>query len=145
MGLPDQHPDKGHAVGAAFVYQEMIYPFLVGSDIGCGVGLWTMGVKVSKVKWDVWGRRLVAMEEPWDGDTSSWLADHGISPPLAETSLGTIGLGNHFAELQAIDGVEDPAILESLCLSKDRLSRTRGANSPRSYLSPRSQRAKCYN
>jgi release factor H-coupled RctB family protein len=47
VGLPDLHPGKGHAIGAAFVARDMIYPFLVGSDIGCGVGLWTTGIKAT--------------------------------------------------------------------------------------------------
>src|SRR4051794_24968165 len=35
VGLPDLHPGKGHPVGAAFVTEAMIYPYLVGNDIGC--------------------------------------------------------------------------------------------------------------
>ena len=61
------------------------------------------------------------MEEPWHGDAGAWLAQYGVSTPVAAEALGTIGLGNHFAELQAIDGVEDQEALESLGLSKDRL------------------------
>src|SRR6267154_1702075 len=36
VGFPDLHPGKGSAVGAAFVTEGVIYPYLIGSDIGCG-------------------------------------------------------------------------------------------------------------
>jgi len=121
VGLPDLHPGKGHAIGAAFISVGNIYPFLVGSDIGCGIGLWTTGIKISKVKRDKWGAKLVALEEQWDGDPAAWLAAHGVPTPTWESSLGSIGAGNHFAELQMIDKVEDTEVLESLGLSKDRL------------------------
>lgn len=39
IGLPDLHPGKGNPIGAAFVSECRLYPFLVGNDIGCGIGL----------------------------------------------------------------------------------------------------------
>jgi release factor H-coupled RctB family protein len=38
VGFPDLHPGKGHPVGAAFFSEGMIYPSLVGNDVGCGDG-----------------------------------------------------------------------------------------------------------
>ena len=38
-GFPDLHPGKGSAVGAAFVTEGLIYPYLIGGDIGCGMAL----------------------------------------------------------------------------------------------------------
>ena len=35
IGFPDLHPGKGGAVGAAFVTEGVIYPYVIGSDIGC--------------------------------------------------------------------------------------------------------------
>jgi release factor H-coupled RctB family protein len=39
VGFPDLHPGKGTPVGAAFVTEGMIYPQLIGGDIGCGMAL----------------------------------------------------------------------------------------------------------
>jgi release factor H-coupled RctB family protein len=39
VGFPDLHPGKGGPVGAAFVAEGMIHPYLVGGDIGCGMAL----------------------------------------------------------------------------------------------------------
>ena len=35
VGLPDLHPGKGIPIGAAFLSKDIIYPHLVGNDIGC--------------------------------------------------------------------------------------------------------------
>src|ERR1700754_952964 len=37
VGFPDLHPGKGTPVGAAFVTDEIIYPHVIGGDIGCGM------------------------------------------------------------------------------------------------------------
>lgn len=38
VGFPDLHPGKGSPVGAAFVTEGVIYPHLIGGDIGCALG-----------------------------------------------------------------------------------------------------------
>ena len=50
VGLPDLHPGKGIPVGAAFLSKDIIYPHLVGNDIGCGMGLWLTDQKSHKFK-----------------------------------------------------------------------------------------------
>jgi release factor H-coupled RctB family protein len=67
VGLPDLHPGKGHPVGAAFVVEDRIYPYLIGSDIGCGMGFWQTDIPVRKVKLERWAGRLSGLESPWDG------------------------------------------------------------------------------
>ena len=39
VGFPDLHPGKGSPVGAAFVTERLIYPYLIGGDVGCGMAL----------------------------------------------------------------------------------------------------------
>src|SRR5436309_16061898 len=39
VGFPDLHPGKGTPVGAAFVTDGVIYPHVIGGDIGCGMAL----------------------------------------------------------------------------------------------------------
>ncbi len=122
VGLPDLHPGRGNPVGAAFASQERLYPYLIGNDVGCGIGLWKTDLKCKKMKRDRWIKRLSGLEEPWDGDTESWLLQHGVTPTGYDSAgLGTIGGGNHFAELQIPDKIEDQQAFEQLGLDKDSL------------------------
>lgn len=121
VGLPDLHPGKGHPIGMAAISRGRFYPFLVGGDIGCGVALWTTQIKATKAKRDVWARRLESLGDPWDGDLTAWFAEHRLETLRWEGAMGTIGGGNHFAELQIIDSVEDEAAFEALGLEASRL------------------------
>ncbi len=120
VGMPDLHPGKGSPVGAAFASRGVLHPFLVGNDIGCGIGLWRTDLLRRKAKRDRWVDKLHGLEQPWDGDTSAWLAAHGIPSSGEEPSLGTIGGGNHFAELSAVSEVVDADAFAALGLDEDR-------------------------
>lgn len=52
VGLPDLHPGKSGPVGAAFVTEGILYPHLIGNDIGCGMGLWRSDLNRRKTKLD---------------------------------------------------------------------------------------------
>jgi len=121
VGLPDLHPGKGHPIGAAFVAEAQIYPHLVGNDIGCGMGLWQTDLAVRKFKAERSLRRLTGLEAPWPGDTEAWLADFGLTPTAFDASLGTIGGGNHFAELQRLSQIVKPAEVSALGLDASQL------------------------
>src|ERR1041384_8316609 len=54
IGYPDLHPGKGLPVVAAFVSDGMIHPFLIGGDIGCGMGFWKTDLLTRKAKLDRW-------------------------------------------------------------------------------------------
>jgi len=96
-----------------------LYPALVGNDIGCGVGLWETSLSKRKGKRDVWTDRLKGLDVPWQGDTRAWLSDRGVSASGFEQGLGTIGGGNHFAELQLVEIVEDAEEFARLGLSDE--------------------------
>ncbi len=121
VGLPDIHPGKGHPVGAAFVSQGVLYPHLVGNDVGCGIGLWQSDLKRKKMKIERWVKKLNRLEGPWDGDAEEWLADFEIPLQGMEYALGTIGGGNHFAELQVIETIDHPDAFEQAGLNRDRV------------------------
>lgn len=121
VGLPDLHPGKGGPVGAAFVSHEMFYPHLVGNDVGCGMGLWQSELSRKKTKLDRWERKLTGLDQPWDGDRQAWLEQFAAHPTELDDALGTIGGGNHFAELQQIESVLDKCGVEQLGLDPERL------------------------
>jgi len=35
--MPDLHPGKGYPIGSSIGTKNIIYPHLIGSDIGCGM------------------------------------------------------------------------------------------------------------
>jgi len=121
VGLPDLHPGRGYPVGAAMVTEDVVYPFLVGNDIGCGIGLWKTDLARRKAKLDRWTELRFDLEHPWEGDVGTFLADAGLPSGQFDPALGTLGGGNHFAELQAVEEIHDCAQFAQLDLAKDQL------------------------
>ncbi|MDB6054414.1 MAG: hypothetical protein JWN25_1937 [Verrucomicrobiales bacterium] len=121
VGFPDLHPGKGSPVGAAFVTEEMIYPYVIGGDIGCGMGFFQTDLLRRKARLDRWSEKLHDLEHPWDGNVQQWLSSAQLPSCHFDSALGTIGGGNHFAELQAVDRVEDRGEFEKLGLNKENL------------------------
>ncbi len=119
VGLPDLHPGKGSPIGAAYVAEDWIYPALVGNDIGCGIGLWRTELNARKPKAEAWAERLQGLDGRWEGDIEGWLAERGVAPSGYERSLGTIGSGNHFAELQSIESIGNAEVAEGLGLTPE--------------------------
>jgi release factor H-coupled RctB family protein len=117
-GFPDLHPGKGIAVGAAFVSRGVLYPTLAGNDIGCGMSFWATDLPARKLKLDRIEKRISGLDQPWDGDRAPWRERFGLEEPLADSGLGTIGGGNHFAELQVADEVRDSDAFAALGLDK---------------------------
>lgn len=121
VGLPDLHAGRGIAVGAAFWSPTHLYPHLVGSDIGCGMALWQTDGALRKFRLDAAERKLHGLDGPWNGDAAAMLDAAGLSADLPDASLGTIGGGNHFVELQRIEEVVDADRFAALDLHKDRV------------------------
>lgn len=120
VGLPDLHPGTGYPIGAAFL-SERIYPALVGNDIGCGMALWSLDRAHRKFKPERAAERLQGLEQPWDGDLTEWRTECGLESTAFDASLGTIGGGNHFAEVQAVADVRDPVALATLGIDPHQL------------------------
>ncbi|MCL5280546.1 MAG: RNA ligase RtcB family protein [Planctomycetes bacterium] len=118
VGLPDLHPGRGHPVGAAFVTAGLFYPQLVGNDVGCGMSLWQTNLPRQKFRQDRCVKTLRDLESPWDGDPADWLRQYGIEPTEADAGLGTIGGGNHFAEVQDWQEVHEEAAFTDLHLQE---------------------------
>ncbi len=120
VGLPDLHPGKGAPVGAAMASEGFLYPFLVGNDIGCGMGLWDVELSTRKAKAERWAAKL-DLEGPWEGNTAAFLDTQGVEGSGFDLALGTVGGGNHFAEVQRVEEVHDAAGFSALGLKQDRL------------------------
>lgn len=121
VGLPDLHAGRGIAVGAAFWSPDMIFPHLVGSDIGCGMALWETDLSIRKFKLDAAERKLRGLDEPWGGDVDAALSGAGLAPDSDGAAIGTIGGGNHFAEFQRIEQIVDTERFAELGFRTDAL------------------------
>jgi release factor H-coupled RctB family protein len=121
VGFPDLHPGRGTPVGAAFVTDGVIYPHLMGGDIGCGMALFKTDLVRRDVKLDRWAKLQFNLEHPWDEEVSEFLAEHKLESSEFDSALGTIGGGNHFAELQAVEKVLDAVEFKKLNLGKEQL------------------------
>jgi len=121
VGFPDLHPGKGTPVGAAFVTEGVIYPHLIGDDIGCGMALFKTGLVRRDVKLDRWARLQFNLEHPWDQFVGDFLAEHALETTEFDSALGTIGGGNHFAEFQTVEKVLDADKFKTLGLGKQQL------------------------
>lgn len=119
VGMPDLHPGKGHPIGASVLAEGVVYPHLVGGDIGCGMALFQADLPVRKANADRIAKRLRGLDGPWEGDAEgdagAWAAARGVEAVFLE-SLGTIGGGNHFAELQTVEAIQDEEAIDALCI-----------------------------
>ena len=114
--MPDLHPGPGTPGGAAFVSRGLIHPKLIGGDIGCGMHLCATSIDAT-VNVRRLAERLGSLDRAWDGDTSALATRHALPHTGFEASLGTIGGGNHFAELQVLAHSVDQRAVEALGLS----------------------------
>src|SRR2546426_9608404 len=121
VGFPDLHPGKSTPVGAAFVTDGVIYPHLIGGDIGCGMALFKTNLVRRDAKLDRWAALRFDLEHPWEGDVGEFLAERDLESTGFDSALGTIGGGNHFAELQAVEKVLEPDEFKKLGLGKQQL------------------------
>ncbi len=123
-GMPDLHPGRGYPVGAAFFSVGRLYPALVGNDIGCGMALWQTDVRTGSIKLDKLDKRLGNLDVPMDDDSmrNQAMQECCVENTVFDASLGTIGGGNHFAEIQQVDEVYDSTAFGALGMDASRWS-----------------------
>ena len=109
--MPDVHAGKGCTIGTTMTITDKAVPNVVGVDIGCGMYTVKLGrVEVDFVKMDEACHIIPSGYETWDG--VKWpfdLTELRCFRKLTRTkrlnrSLGTLGGGNHFIE---VDVAED--------------------------------------
>ncbi|MGW5577721.1 RNA ligase RtcB family protein [Micromonospora chokoriensis] len=104
-GMPDLHPGKGAPIGAAMA-STVLYPFLVGSDIGCGIAVFPITLK--RAVPERLAARFPDLDRALDADDPAWAVVEGDVPAGHLDGLGTVGRGNHFVELARVGPVLDP-------------------------------------
>ena len=106
-GMPDLHAGRGYPVGAAFFSDRHFYPALIGNDIGCGMAFWQTNLRAAKLKPAKLAKQLGNIDTPLDKDEQVELLGDAVDMRQFSDGLavGTIGGGNHFAELQTVDTV----------------------------------------
>ena len=110
--MPDVHAGKGCTVGTTMTIDEKVCPNIVGVDIGCG--MYTVKLTAQEIdfeKVDAVAHAIPSGMNVWDGRQERFeLAELICYRRLRDTkrlecSLGTLGGGNHFIEIdQATDG-----------------------------------------
>ncbi|KAL5393497.1 hypothetical protein DPSP01_000313 [Paraphaeosphaeria sporulosa] len=114
VGQPDLHPGFKFPIGAVFVSQGWIHPPLIGGDIGCGMAWFRTRLSREQVEGDKGSKvaeKLRGLEGAWRTaeERERWLEDGEGNCGAGEEwdgSLGTIGAGNHFAEIQVVEEAE---------------------------------------
>ncbi len=98
--------------GMAALIEDRVYPHLIGGDIGCGMSLFEVPIKAKKIKVERFAKHLAKVNS---------LDEVDIDLPELGYNLGTIGKGNHFAELHLVNKVQDEELFEESGLSKESL------------------------
>src|SRR5437879_10581304 len=78
VGFPDLHPGRGSPVGAAFVTEGLIYPYVIGGDIGCGMALFKTDLVRRDVKLARWAQIPFDLEHMWTDELDEVLAMEGL-------------------------------------------------------------------
>lgn len=110
--MPDTHAGKGAVIGTTMKVKDKVVPNLVGVDIGCGIlCVEILGENLNLEKLDQVihtkipsgiSVRETIHESAKDFDLSKVIAPIGIEKTLL--SLGTLGGGNHFIEVNENQG-----------------------------------------
>jgi len=113
--MADCHPGYGMPIGGVIACRDAVIPYAVGVDIGCGMVAVRTGTRCGELGEDTLGRvvrdaerAIPAGEGHSHSSRQEWEQFHrlpewmdGRGRDLAERSLGTLGGGNHFMEVQA--------------------------------------------
>ena len=104
--MPDVHAGKGCTIGTTMTVTDKIVPSMVGVDIGCGMYTVYLGnIDIDFEKVDEAAHCIPCGREVWDGryerfDLTELRCYRNLKhAPRLERSLGTLGGGNHFIEI----------------------------------------------
>lgn len=111
--MPDVHPGKGCAVGTTMTVTDKVAPGLVGVDIGCGMEVFQVsGKRLELQKLDKLvhekipsGRKIRSTPHRFaeQVDLENLRCVRHVQQEKARCSIGTLGGGNHFIEVDKDD------------------------------------------
>ena len=112
--MPDVHAGKGCTIGTTMTVRDKVVPNIVGVDIGCGMYTVDLGnIDIDMEQMDAAAHFIPSGLNVWEGRTEHFdLLDLRCYRELKdarrlERSLGTLGGGNHFIEIdRATDGTK---------------------------------------
>lgn len=106
--MPDVHAGKGCTIGTTMTVTDKVVPNMVGVDIGCGMYTVSLGkVDIDFEKFDEAAHFIPCGRNVWEGRQEMFnLTVLRCYRNLKDTrrlerSLGTLGGGNHFIEIDA--------------------------------------------
>ena len=108
--MPDVHAGKGCTIGTTMTVNDKIVPSMVGVDIGCGMYTVYLGnIEIDFEKLDEVAHYIPSGMRVWEGrqerfDLSELRCYRSLKDSKRlERSLGTLGGGNHFIEIDVDD------------------------------------------
>jgi len=112
--MPDVHAGKGCTIGTTMTITDKAVPNVVGVDIGCGMYTVELGkIEIDFEKVDEAAHYIPSGMEVWEGRmerfdlTKLRCYRYLKNTKRLERSLGTLGGGNHFIEIdEAADGTK---------------------------------------
>ena len=112
--MPDVHAGKGCTIGTTMTIVDKAVPNVVGVDIGCGMYTVNLGKqKIDLEKFDMAAFTIPSGRDVWEGrierfDLTELFCYRQLKEAKRlERSLGTLGGGNHFIEIdRASDGTQ---------------------------------------
>ena len=112
--MPDVHAGKGCTIGTTMTVKDKAVPNIVGVDIGCGMYTVNLGqVEIDMEQMDGAAHFIPSGLNVWEGrkerfDLLDLRCYRGLKDARRlERSLGTLGGGNHFVEIdQSADGTK---------------------------------------
>ena len=112
--MPDVHAGKGCTIGTTMTVKDRAVPNIVGVDIGCGMNTVNLGpAEIDMEQMDAAAHFIPSGMKVWEGrkehfDLLGLRCYRGLKDAKRlERSLGTLGGGNHFIEIdRAADGTK---------------------------------------
>lgn len=107
--MPDAHPGAGCVIGTTMTVGDKVVPNVVGTDLGCGLLVTEIGTEpVDCERIDSACYAIPSGASVWDRGEPFDLSDLRCGRHLGDMdgigrSLGTLGGGNHFIEVDAAD------------------------------------------
>ena len=118
--MPDVHAGKGCTIGTTMTITDKVVPNMVGVDIGCGMYTVALGnVDIDFEKFDEAAHFIPCGRNVWEGrqerfDLSVLRCYRNLKDTKRlERSLGTLGGGNHFIEIDTDEDGHKYLVLHS--------------------------------